>query len=105
MNLCVAADRLKTDAAEIVIKACENMIRIHEAHIVRMPSEHQVCCPSWVEREGGTDDLQTLFVSALRLGLKEMQGRNLYVSEDPAARRMQVFRRYRWTSEAKGLAV
>jgi hypothetical protein len=46
LHLCVAADRLKTDAAEIVVKACETMIRIHEAHIVRMPSEYQVCCPA-----------------------------------------------------------
>lgn len=41
--LIVAADRLKDDVADVIIKACDTMIRVHEAHIIRMPSEYQVC--------------------------------------------------------------
>ncbi|KUJ09538.1 uncharacterized protein LY89DRAFT_787845 [Mollisia scopiformis] len=85
--LIVAADRLKTDAAEIIIKACDTMIRVHEAHIIRMPSEYQI-----------------LFVSVLRMGLKEMQGRPFYASGDPTSRYRQVFERYSWASEGRGLA-
>ncbi|RDW83464.1 hypothetical protein BP5796_04955 [Coleophoma crateriformis] len=87
LPLFVAADQLKTDAADLIIQACKTMIRVHEAHIIRMPSEYQI-----------------LFVSALRLALNEMQGRTAYITESSVAKQMHVFQRYSWTREGRGLA-
>ncbi|KAG0645048.1 Xylanase regulator [Hyphodiscus hymeniophilus] len=85
--LVVAAERLKTDAADIVIRACDTMIRVHEAYVIRMPSEYQI-----------------LLVSVLRVGLKKMQGRPLYDAGDFAKRQVQVCERYSWAREGRGLA-
>lgn len=45
-----------------------------------------------------------MFVSVLRLGLKEMQGRPFYVSGDPITRYRKVFERYSWAVDGRGLA-
>jgi hypothetical protein len=86
LHLCVAADRLKTDAAEIVVKACETMIRIHEAHIVRMPSEYQVCWPTcWVEEKTG--------LMTCRLCLCRRYGWDLRKCRDAICMSLKILRR------------
>lgn len=42
--LLLIADKLETEASPSVVKACETIVRAHEACVVTLNTEYQVCC-------------------------------------------------------------
>jgi hypothetical protein len=47
--LLLIADKLQLEASPSVVKACETIIRAHEACVVTLNTEYQVCCPFFLD--------------------------------------------------------
>ncbi|MCJ1311297.1 hypothetical protein MMC25_004968 [Agyrium rufum] len=86
--LLLIADKLQGEASESVVKACETIVRAHEACVVTLNTEYQ-----------------RNFRKVMRSALAQVKGR---VSEDfgeQQLRRREVLSLYRWTGDGTGLAL
>ncbi|KAL1969644.1 hypothetical protein VTN77DRAFT_8197 [Rasamsonia byssochlamydoides] len=86
--LLLTADKLQGDASPSVVKACETIVRAHEACVVTLNTEYQ-----------------RNFRKVMRSALAQVRGR---ISEDfgeQQQRRREVLSLYRWTGDGTGLAL
>ncbi|KAJ9645249.1 hypothetical protein H2199_003255 [Coniosporium tulheliwenetii] len=86
--LLLIADKLQGDAGPSVVKACETIVRAHEACVVTLNTEYQ-----------------RNFRRVMRSALAQVRGR---LPEDPReaqSRRRKVLALYRWTGGGTGLAL
>ncbi|MCJ1250318.1 hypothetical protein MMC30_007544 [Trapelia coarctata] len=86
--LLLIADKLQGEASQSVVRACETIVRAHEACIVTLNTEYQ-----------------RNFRKVMRSALAQVKGR---ISEDfgeKQLRRREVLALYRWTGDGTGLAL
>ncbi|KAI5296672.1 hypothetical protein KEM52_002079 [Ascosphaera acerosa] len=85
--LLLTADKLQGDASPSVVRACETIVRAHEACVVTLNTEYQ-----------------RKFRKVMRSALLRVRGRAV---EDHAAqqKRREVLSLYRWTGDGTGLAL
>lgn len=108
--LLLIADKLQGDASPNVVKACETIVRAHEACVVTLNTEYQVChCTSTLDPflalSLANFSYQRNFRKVMRSALSQIRGR---ISEDfgeEQQRRREVLSLYRWTDDGTGLAL
>lgn len=86
--LLLIADKLQSEASPSVVRACETIVRAHEASVVTLNTEYQ-----------------RNFSRVMRSALAQVRGR---VPEDLAEqhhRRRELLSLYRWTGDGTGLAL
>ena len=103
--LLLFADKLQGDVSPNVVKACETIIRAHEACVVTLDTQYQVCV--WLECWAQTTLIkrQRNFRKVMRSALAQVRGR---MAEDLAEQqhwRREVLSLYRWTGDGTGLAL
>ncbi|KAF2001753.1 xylanolytic transcriptional activator 2 [Amniculicola lignicola CBS 123094] len=85
--LLLLADKLSTESNEGVIKACETIVRAHEAAVVTLNTEYQ-------------RNFRKIMISTLA----QIKGHG-HAREMTPAKRREVLSLYRWTSLGNGLAI
>jgi len=85
--LLLLADKLSTETNEGVIRACETIVRAHEAAVVTLNTEYQ-------------RNFRKVMISTLA----QIKGHG-HAREMTAAKRREVLSLYRWTSLGNGLAI
>jgi xylanolytic transcriptional activator XlnR len=108
--LLLIADKLQLEASPSVVKACETIIRAHEACVVTLNTEYQVRLPTMVlckhEVELGTNSRrQRNFSKVMRSALAQVRGRVPEDLVDQHQRRRELLALYRWTGDGTGLAL
>ncbi|KAJ5587136.1 Xylanolytic transcriptional activator xlnR, partial [Penicillium hispanicum] len=86
--LLLTADKLATDASPSVVKACETIVRAHEACVVTLNTEYQ-----------------RTFRKVMRSALAQVRGRVPEGSGEQQQRRREVLALYRWSGDGSGLAL
>lgn len=87
--LLLIADKLQGDANPSVVKACETIVRAHEACIVTLNTEYQ-----------------RNFRKVMRSALQQVRGRGMDEhAESAQQRRREMLSLYRWTGDGQGLAL
>lgn len=98
------ADKLSTETNENVIRACETIVRAHEAAVVTLNTEYQVSCLCDYSNLQGTDFAQRNFRKVMISTLAQIKGHG-HAREMTPAKRREVLSLYRWTSLGNGLAI
>ncbi|KAF2719365.1 hypothetical protein K431DRAFT_314190 [Polychaeton citri CBS 116435] len=86
--LLLIADKLQGEASPSVAKACETIVRAHEACVVTLNTEYQ-----------------RNFRKVMRSALAQVKGRGLEDFGEQQQRRREVLALYRWTGDGTGLAL
>ncbi|KAL2148469.1 hypothetical protein VTH82DRAFT_2023 [Thermothelomyces myriococcoides] len=86
--LLLIADKLKLEASPSVVKACETIIRAHEACVVTLNTEYQ-----------------RNFSRVMRSALAQVRGRVPEDLGEQQQRRRELLALYRWTGDGTGLAL
>ncbi|KAJ9223717.1 transcriptional regulator family: Fungal Specific TF [Paecilomyces variotii] len=86
--LLLTADKLQTDASSDVVRACEIIVRAHEACVVTLNTEYQ-----------------RNFRKVMRSALAQVHGRVPEDLGEQQRRRREVLALYRWTGDGSGLAL
>ncbi|PYI06732.1 xylanolytic transcriptional activator xlnR [Aspergillus sclerotiicarbonarius CBS 121057] len=86
--LLLAADKLQGDASPSVVRACETIVRAHEACVVTLNTEYQ-----------------RTFRKVMRSALAQVRGRILEDFGEQQQRRREVLALYRWSGDGSGLAL
>ncbi|KAF2483138.1 fungal-specific transcription factor domain-containing protein [Neohortaea acidophila] len=86
--LMLIADKLQADAGPSVVKACETIVRAHEACVVTLNTEYQ-----------------RNFRKVMRSALAQVKGRMSEDFGEQQKRRREVLSLYRWTGDGTGLAL
>ncbi|KAL4903780.1 Xylanolytic transcriptional activator xlnR [Aspergillus multicolor] len=86
--LLLAADKLQSDANPSVVRACETIVRAHEACVVTLNTEYQ-----------------RTFRKVMRSALAQVRGRVPDDFGEQQHRRREVLSLYRWTGDGTGLAL
>ncbi|KKK16627.1 putative C6 transcription factor [Aspergillus rambellii] len=86
--LLLAADKLQADASPSVVRACETIVRAHEACVVTLNTEYQ-----------------RTFRKVMRSALAQVRGRVPEDYGEQQQRRREVLSLYRWTGDGSGLAL
>lgn len=86
--LLLMADKLQGEASPNVVKACETIVRAHEACVVTLSTEYQ-----------------RNFRKVMRSALAQVRGRLLEDFGEQQLRRREVLALYRWTGDGTGLAL
>ncbi|TVY19610.1 Xylanolytic transcriptional activator xlnR-like protein, partial [Lachnellula arida] len=86
--LLLIADKLQVEASPSVIKACETIVRAHEACVVTLSTEYQ-----------------RNFRKVMRSALAQVRGRVPEDFGEQQLRRREVLALYRWTGDGTGLAL
>ncbi|KAK6385293.1 hypothetical protein LTR65_009219 [Meristemomyces frigidus] len=86
--LLLIADKLQGEASPSVVKACETIVRAHEACVVTLNTEYQ-----------------RNFRKVMRSALAQVRGRLLEDFGEQQLRRREVLALYRWTGDGTGLAL
>ncbi|KAJ5546087.1 Xylanolytic transcriptional activator xlnR [Penicillium frequentans] len=86
--LLLTADKLAGDASPSVVKACETIVRAHEACVVTLNTEYQ-----------------RTFRKVMRSALAQVRGRVPEDSGEQQQRRREVLALYRWSGDGSGLAL
>ncbi|PWY72181.1 xylanolytic transcriptional activator [Aspergillus sclerotioniger CBS 115572] len=86
--LLLAADKLQGDASPSVVRACETIVRAHEACVVTLNTEYQ-----------------RTFRKVMRSALAQVRGRILEDFGEQQQRRKEVLALYRWSGDGSGLAL
>ncbi|KAA8648285.1 putative C6 transcription factor [Aspergillus tanneri] len=86
--LLLAADKLQGDASPSVVRACETIVRAHEACVVTLNTEYQ-----------------RKFRKIMRSALAQVRGRRFEDFGEQQQRRREVLSLYRWTGDGSGLAL
>ncbi|MCJ1435563.1 hypothetical protein MMC27_004937 [Xylographa pallens] len=86
--LLLIADKLQGEASPSVVKACETIVRAHEACVVTLNTEYQ-----------------RNFRKVMRSALAQVKGRIPEDFGEQQLRRREVLSLYRWTGDGTGLAL
>jgi len=86
--LLLIADKLQSEASPSVVKACETIVRAHEACVVTLNTEYQ-----------------RNFRKVMRSALAQVRGRVPEDFGEQQLRRRDVLSLYRWTGDGTGLAL
>ncbi|KFZ10464.1 hypothetical protein V502_08112 [Pseudogymnoascus sp. VKM F-4520 (FW-2644)] len=86
--LLLIADKLQSEASPSVVKACETIVRAHEACVVTLNTEYQ-----------------RNFRKVMRSALAQVRGRLPEDIGEQQLRRREVLSLYRWTGDGTGLAL
>ncbi|QKX58029.1 uncharacterized protein TRUGW13939_05149 [Talaromyces rugulosus] len=86
--LLLTADKLQGDANPNVVRACETIVRAHEACVVTLNTEYQ-----------------RTFRKVMRSALAQVRGRVPVDFGEQQQRRREVLALYRWTGDGSGLAL
>ncbi|KAF8850931.1 hypothetical protein BDZ45DRAFT_751230 [Acephala macrosclerotiorum] len=86
--LLLIADKLQVEASPSVVKACETIVRAHEACVVTLSTEYQ-----------------RNFRKVMRSALAQVRGRVPEDFGEQQLRRREVLALYRWTGDGTGLAL
>ncbi|KAJ5629402.1 Xylanolytic transcriptional activator xlnR, partial [Penicillium herquei] len=86
--LLLTADKLAGDASPSVVRACETIVRAHEACVVTLNTEYQ-----------------RTFRKVMRSALAQVRGRVPEDSGEQQQRRREVLALYRWSGDGSGLAL
>ncbi|KAH8678910.1 fungal-specific transcription factor domain-containing protein [Tricladium varicosporioides] len=86
--LLLIADKLQVEASPSVVKACETIVRAHEACVVTLNTEYQ-----------------RNFRKVMRSALAQVRGRIPEDFGEQQLRRREVLSLYRWTGDGTGLAL
>ncbi|OJJ51138.1 hypothetical protein ASPZODRAFT_148477 [Penicilliopsis zonata CBS 506.65] len=86
--LLLTADKLQGDASPSVVRACETVVRAHEACVVTLNTEYQ-----------------RNFRKVMRSALAQVRGRIPEDFGEQQQRRREVLALYRWTGDGSGLAL
>ncbi|PLN82078.1 fungal-specific transcription factor domain-domain-containing protein [Aspergillus taichungensis] len=86
--LLLAADKLQGGASPSVVRACETIVRAHEACVVTLNTEYQ-----------------RTFRKVMRSALAQVRGRVPEDFGEQQQRRREVLALYRWTGDGSGLAL
>ncbi|KAK3720999.1 hypothetical protein LTR37_003289 [Vermiconidia calcicola] len=86
--LLLIADKLQGEASPSVVKACETIVRAHEACVVTLNTEYQ-----------------RNFRKVMRSALSQVRGRMVEDFGEQQLRRREVLALYRWTGDGTGLAL
>ncbi|KAB5535272.1 fungal-specific transcription factor domain-containing protein [Coniochaeta sp. 2T2.1] len=86
--LLLIADKLQSEASPSVVKACETIIRAHEACVVTLNTEYQ-----------------RNFSRVMRSALAQVRGRVPEDLGEQHQRRRELLALYRWTGDGTGLAL
>ncbi|PGH05115.1 hypothetical protein AJ80_08414 [Polytolypa hystricis UAMH7299] len=86
--LLLTADKLQGDASPSVVRACETIVRAHEACVVTLNTEYQ-----------------RNFRKVMRSALAQVKGRIPEDFGEQQQRRREVLSLYRWTGDGSGLAL
>ncbi|KAI7261872.1 Xylanolytic transcriptional activator [Hortaea werneckii] len=86
--LLLIADKLQGEASPSVVKACETIVRAHEACVVTLNTEYQ-----------------RNFRKVMRSALAQVRGRLPEDFGEQQQRRREVLALYRWTGDGTGLAL
>ncbi|KAJ9132534.1 Xylanolytic transcriptional activator xlnR [Pleurostoma richardsiae] len=86
--LLLIADKLQSEASPSVVKACETIIRAHEACVVTLSTEYQ-----------------RNFSKVMRSALAQVRGRVPEDLGEQHQRRRELLALYRWTGDGTGLAL
>ncbi|EED13046.1 C6 transcription factor, putative [Talaromyces stipitatus ATCC 10500] len=86
--LLLTADKLQGDADPSVVRACETIVRAHEACVVTLNTEYQ-----------------RNFRKVMRSALAQVRGRMPDDFGEQQQRRREVLALYRWTGDGSGLAL
>jgi hypothetical protein len=86
--LLLIADKLQVEASPSVVKACETIVRAHEACVVTLNTEYQ-----------------RNFRKVMRSALAQVRGRVPEDFGEQQLRRREVLALYRWTGDGTGLAL
>lgn len=105
--LLLIADKLQLEASASVVRACETIIRAHEACVVTLNTEYQVsrsllhitCCIKLISIQ------QRNFSKVMRSALAQVRGRVPEDLGEQHQRRRELLALYRWTGDGTGLAL
>ncbi|CAG8138382.1 unnamed protein product [Penicillium olsonii] len=86
--LLLTADKLQGDASPSVVRACETIVRAHEACVVTLNTEYQ-----------------RTFRKVMRSALAQVRGRVPEDFGEQQQRRREVLALYRWSGDGSGLAL
>ncbi|KAJ5102001.1 Transcription factor [Penicillium alfredii] len=86
--LLLTADKLQGDASPSVVRACETIVRAHEACVVTLNTEYQ-----------------RTFRKVMRSALAQVRGRVPEDFGEQQQRRREVLALYRWSGDGGGLAI
>ncbi|KAK1466413.1 hypothetical protein CCUS01_01262, partial [Colletotrichum cuscutae] len=86
--LLLIADKLQLEASPSVVKACETIVRAHEACVVTLNTEYQ-----------------RNFSKVMRSALAQVRGRVPEDLHEQHQRRRELLALYRWTGDGTGLAL
>ncbi|KAL6860490.1 hypothetical protein ACO1O0_004518 [Amphichorda felina] len=86
--LLLIADKLQVDASPSVVRACETIVRAHEACVVTLNTEYQ-----------------RNFSKVMRSALAQVRGRVPEDLHEQHQRRRELLALYRWTGDGTGLAL
>ncbi|RDW69553.1 hypothetical protein BP6252_08573 [Coleophoma cylindrospora] len=86
--LLLIADKLQIEASPSVVKACESIVRAHEACVVTLNTEYQ-----------------RNFRKVMRSALAQVKGRIPEDFAEQQTKRREVLALYRWTGDGTGLAL
>jgi len=86
--LLLIADKLQAEASPSVVKACETIVRAHEACVVTLNTEYQ-----------------RNFRKVMRSALSQVKGRVPEDFGEQQLKRREVLALYRWTGDGTGLAL
>ena len=112
--LLLIADKLQLEASASVVRACETIIRAHEACVVTLNTEYQVRTFSPLSQNLFslslsslllTVSLQRNFSKVMRSALAQVRGRVPEDLGEQHQRRREVLALYRWTGDGTGLAL
>jgi xylanolytic transcriptional activator XlnR len=104
--LLLIADKLQGEASPSVVKACETIVRAHEACVVTLNTEYQVrFLPTFAFRIAKLTSQKRNFRKVMRSALAQVRGRSVEDSGEQQLRRREVLALYRWTGDGTGLAL
>ena len=104
--LLLIADKLQLEASPSVVKACETINRAHEACVVTLNTEYQVCFgPSARGVISMLTPVQRNFSRVMRSALAQVRGRVPEDLGEQHQRRRELLALYRWTGDGTGLAL
>jgi hypothetical protein len=112
--LLLIADKLQGDASPSVVKACETIVRAHEACVVTLNTEYQVrrryhfplqSIAPFTRLHLTSMYTQRNFRKVMRSALAQVRGRIPEDFGEQQQRRREVLALYRWTGDGSGLAL
>jgi len=97
----------QVEASPSVVKACETIVRAHEACVVTLNTEYQVCLPPPIpgQNKSLTSLIKRNFRKVMRSALAQVKGRMPEDFGEQQLKRREVLALYRWTGDGTGLAL